>query len=392
MIATVLLAAFLAAALSETSHAASLDRCVAGLKKRAIRAGVPSAVVETAMKGMKFDEKVVRFARNQPEFRLAIWDYMAFLVDKERLDTGAAMMKKHDKTLRAVEKKFGVDRYILAGLWGIESDFGRQEGTFYIPHGLANVICAGKRPRFFTNEFVLSLKLVARGDVKLEDLQGSWAGAFGQNQFLASTYIQNAVDFDGDGRRDLVNSVPDALASAANFLKRAGWRSATPWGFEVILPKRYRGPSGRKRRASLTSWAKRGLKRADGGKLRGKTQVGLLLPAGKTGPAFLVYKNFDVLFTYNAAESYALAIGHLADRLRGGKPFVTPYPTDDLGLSRAQRTELQRLLLKAGYDIGKADGLIGPVTVKAIKEAQRKAGLKPSGRPSMKIYKALGGE
>jgi lytic murein transglycosylase len=387
-----LLALALGSSVPDTSHAASLKSCVAGLKARAVKSGVPRAVVDMALGDVKFDEKVVRFSRSQPEFRLAIWDYMAFLVDEERLEAGAAMLKQHDKTLRAVEKKYGVDRHILAGLWGVESDFGRKRGTFYIPHGLANVICAGKRPRFFTNELVLSLKLVARGDVKNDDLYGSWAGAFGQNQFLASTYIENAVDFDGDGRRDLVHSVPDALASAAHFLKRAGWRPGTPWGFEVLLPKRYRGTSGRKRRTTLNTWAARGLKRADGQKLQGKGKAGLLLPAGKNGPAFLVYKNFDALFTYNAAESYALAIGHLGDRLKGGKPFVTPYPTDDLGLSRAQRTELQRLLLKAGYDIGTADGKIGPVTVAAIKEAQKKHGLKATGRPSMKIYKALGGE
>ncbi len=391
VLAGALLAILFASTAPQTVQAASLQSCVASLKNRIIKAGVPRAVVDKALSDVKFDEKVVRFSRSQPEFRLKIWDYMAFLVDKERLADGTAKLKQHDKLLRAVEKKYGVDRHILVGLWGVETDFGQQRGDFFIPHGLANVICAGRRAKFFSNELLQSLRLVAAGDVKMDDLYGSWAGAFGQNQFLASTYQRNAVDFDGDGRRDLVRSVPDAMASAANFLRKAGWQSGGSWGFEVILPKRYRGPTGRKRRASLSSWSKRGLKRADGSKLSGKAKAGLLLPAGKNGPAFLVYKSFDALFAYNAAESYALAIGHLADRLKGGKPFVTPYPTDDLGLSRAQRTELQRLLLKAGYDIGKADGKIGPITVKAIKEAQKKAGLKPNGRPSIKIYKALGG-
>lgn len=374
------------------ASSASLDNCVAGLKTLAVRSGVPQAVVSKALDGVKYDEKVVRFSRAQPEFKLQIWDYMAFLVDQERLDTGAAMLKQHGKTLRAVEAKYGVDHYVLTALWGIESDFGRKKGDFFIPHGLANVICSGKRAKFFRNELIQALRIVARGDVALKDLYGSWAGAFGQPQFLPSTYMRLAVDFDGDRHRDLVNSVPDALASAANFLRKAGWAKGGSWGFEVILPKGYRGASGRLRRVSLDHWRKRGLKRADGQPLKGAGKAGLLLLAGRNGPAFLVYKNFDALYSYNAAESYALAIGHLSDRLRGGKPFVTPYPTDDPGLSRKQRLELQKLLIKAGYDIGKPDGLIGPVTVRALKKAQAKAGMKPDGRPSMKIFRALGGE
>lgn len=373
-------------------HAAAFDKCVAGLKSRALKSGVPRAVVDKALSGVKFDEKVVRFSRAQPEFRLQIWDYMAFLVDAERLETGTAMLKQHGKTLKAIEKTYGVDRHIVTALWGIESDFGRKTGDFFIPHGLANVICSGRRVKFFRNELIQALKIVARGDIKLEHLQGSWAGAFGQPQFLPSTYMRLAVDFDGDKRRDLVNSVPDALASAANFLRKAGWSAGGQWGFEVKLPKGYRGTTGRKRRTSLDRWRARGLKRADGAALKGKAKAGLLLPAGKRGPAFLVYKNFDALYSYNAAESYALAISHLADRLKGGKPFATPYPTDDPGLSRAQRLELQKLLIKAGYDIGEADGRIGPVTTAALKKAQKKAGMKPNGRPSMKIYKALGGK
>ena len=377
---------------SPPAQAASLNSCVAKLKKRVIRAGVPASVAKKALTGVKYDEKAVRFSRSQPEFRTPIWDYMAFLVDKERIDTGLAMLKKHNKTLRAVEKAYGVDRYILAALWGIESDYGRRRGDFYIPHGLANVICAGRKVKFLSNELVHALRLVGRGDIALKDLQGSWAGAFGQTQFLPSTYTRLAVDFNGDGRRDLVNSVPDALASAANFLRKAGWRTGQAWGFEVKLPKRYRGASGRKRRASLNRWAKRGLTRIDGKKLKGKASAGLLLPAGKKGPAFLVFKNFDALFSYNAAESYALSISHLADRLKGGKPFKTSFPTNDPGLSRKQRLELQKLLIKAGYDIGEADGRIGPVTIKALKKAQKKAGMKPDGRPGTKIYRALGGK
>ncbi|WP_346432251.1 lytic murein transglycosylase [Breoghania sp. L-A4] len=310
--------------LSIAPAAASLESCVASIKAAAIRAGVSRAVAEEALGGVRFDEKAVRFSRSQPEYRTPIWDYMAFLVDEERIDTGRAMLKRHDRTLRAVEKTYGVDRHIVTALWGIESDYGQFRGDFFVPHALANVACSGRRAKFFQGELITALKLVSRGDIALKDLQGSWAGAFGQTQFMPSTYGRLAVDFDRDGKRDLVNSVPDALASTANYLRNAGWSNNRPWGFEVHLPRGYNGPSGRKKTASLSGWAQRGIKRADGRGLAGNTKAGLLLPAGSKGPAFLVTGNFNALYSYNVAESYALAIGHLADRLRAAMPSARP--------------------------------------------------------------------
>ena len=387
-----LLASVVAVAVFSAAPAeASLSSCVAGLKAKAKRAGVKSALVNKALSGVKFDEKVVRFSRSQPEFRTPIWDYMTFLVDPERIADGKQALARHGKTLAAVEKKYGVDRYILTALWGIESDYGKIRGEFFMPHGLANVICAGRKPKLFTQQLIAGLKLVQRGDLKLDDLYSSWASAFGQTQFIPTTYQRLAVDFDGDGRRDLVNSVPDALASAANFLRKSGWNSSRPWGFEVRIPKGYRGPKGRKRRASIQTWTKRGITNIDGTPLKSRFSAALILPAGRNGPAFLVSRNFNALYSYNAAVSYALAIGHLSDRLRGRGPLSKPWPTNDPGLTRAQRTELQRLLLNAGYDIGEVDGKIGPITTGAIKQAQKKFGMKVNGRPSMSIYKALGG-
>ncbi len=373
------------------AHAAALDRCVAGLKRDVIRAGAPARLADAALSGVAFDEKVVRFSRTQPEYVTPIWDYMAFLVDPQRITDGRVMLKKYDSTLRAVERAYGVDRYIVAALWGIESDYGHVHGEFFLPHGLANIICAGRNPGYFTRELATALKLVAAGDVRLADLKGSWSGAFGQTQFMPSTYRRLAVDFDHDGRRDLVHSVPDALASAANFLQKAGWRRGEGWGFEVRLPKGYHGPTGRNRRASLTTWRARGLVRADGSALSGYAAAGLILPAGRSGPAFLVYRNFDAIYSYNASEAYALAIGHLADRLRGLGPIRARWPTDDPGLTRAERLNLQKLLIKAGHDIGEADGKVGPLTIEAIKQEERKHHMPPTGRPGMRIYKALGG-
>lgn len=371
--------------------AASFEACVASIRAAAVRSGVPAQIADAALGSARYDEKAVRFSRSQPEYRTPIWDYMAFLVDEERISDGKALMKEHGSTLRSVEKTYGVDRHIVAALWGIESDYGKFRGDFFVPHALANVVCSGKKANFFQSELITALKLVARGDIKLKDLQGSWAGAFGQTQFMPSTYARLAVDHDRDGHRDLVNSVPDALASTANFLRNAGWQNGLPWGFEVRLPKGYKGPEGRKKRASLASWAKRGIVKIDGGRLSGNTKAALLLPAGASGPAFLVTGNFNALYSYNVAESYALAIGHLSDRLRGEGPLRKAWPTDDPGLSRAERLHLQKLLIAAGYDIGEADGRIGPITQGAIKQAEQKAGMKPTGHPGRKIYRALGG-
>lgn len=392
MTRTPLLPLLTAALLSASPvFAAPLDECVARIKADAIRAGVSPRVADAALSNVQFDEKAVRFSRTQPESVTPIWDYMAFLVDAERIETGLAMLRTHDRTLRSVEKAYGIDRFTIAALWGIESNYGQNRGDFFIPHALANVACAGRKTKFFTSELVTALGLVSRGDVRLEDLNGSWAGAFGQTQFMPSTYRRLAVDFDKDGRRDLVNSVPDALASTANFLRKAGWQSGEAAAFEVRLPRGYKGPSGRKAKAALSDWAKRGITRIDGSRLKGSGNAGLLLPAGANGPAFLVFRNFDALYSYNVAEAYALAIAHLADRLRGEGAIVTPWPTSDAGLSRAERQELQRLLIRAGYDIGEADGRIGPITVAAIKKAEAKFGMKPSGRPGRRLFEALGG-
>ena len=389
--ATAFLALTLLAGTSLPAQAKVTKGCIAKIKKTVKRAGVKPSLVDKALDGAKFNEKVVRFSRSQPEFRTRIWDYMAFLVDPARIADGKANMEKHASTLAAVEKKYGVDRYIIAALWGIESDYGQIRGEFFLPHAMANLICANRKRRLFTRQLIAGLKIVQKGDVRLDDLYSSWASAFGQTQFIPETYRRLAVDFDRDGRRDLVNSIPDALASTANFMVKAGWRSNEPWGFEVRLPKGYRGPSGRKRRASVQTWAKRGLTNVDGSPLKSNYSAGLLLPAGKSGPAFLVTRNFNALYSYNAAESYALAIGHLSDRLKGRGPLVKPWPTNDPGLTRAQRLQLQKLLLAAGYDIGEADGKIGPITTRAIKKVQAKAGMKPNGRPSMAVLKALGG-
>ena len=373
--------------------AADFPSCLANIKREALRAGVSQAVVGQAFATVEPNEKVLLASQIQPEFKTPIWDYLGFLVDERRINDGRAMLAQHDAVLRAAEQKYGVDRHVITAVWGVESDYGRSAGKNYLPQALSTLACLGERRRdFWRGELIAALQLVSRGDLKLTELYGSWAGAFGQTQFIPSSYRRLAVDFDGDGRRDLVNSIPDALGSTANYLKRAGWRSGRPWLIEVKVPKGYKGPSGRKAKEPISAWAKRGIRRADGAALTGAGNAGLLLPAGPTGPAFLVFKNFDAIYSYNAAESYALAISHLADRIAGYPAFRTPWPTDDLGLSRDERLELQKLLLAKGYDVGEADGKIGPRSRAAIAEAEKAFGWAPTGRAGRKIYDALKGQ
>jgi lytic murein transglycosylase len=374
------------------SAAADFSGCIASLKQNVIEAGVSRAVVTQGLALTEPDDKVMRLSQIQPEFKTPIWDYLGFLVDEQRVADGRAMMRKYDRILRAAERRFGVDRHVIAAVWGVETDYGEEAGDSFLPHALATLVCTGDaRRRFWTGELIAALKLVDRGDLALDELYGSWAGAFGQTQFIPSTYQRFAVDFDGDGRRDLVRSVADALGSTANYLKRSGWRSGEHWMVEVRVPEAYKGPTGRHRKASLSAWAARGLTRADGERLHGAEQAGLLLPAGTEGPGFLVFRNFNAIFSYNQAESYALAISHLADRLTGLPPLRTPWPTDDPGLSRAQRLALQKLLLAKGYAIGKADGKIGQASQAAIADVEKQLGMPPTGRAGQKVYRALGG-
>jgi lytic murein transglycosylase len=377
--------------------AASFSSCVAGLQEAAVSAGVSRSVASRALDIAQPDEKVLRLSEVQPEFKTPIWDYLGFLVDEQRVADGRAMMRQYDHILREAERRFGVDRHVIAAVWGVETDYGREAGDNYLPHALATLVCeGGRRTNFWRGELFAALKLVDHGDLQLDELYGSWAGAFGQTQFIPSTYQRLAVDFDGDGRRDLVRSVADALGSTANYLKRSGWQPGDPWMIEVTVPRGYDGPTGRGNKSSLSSWAQRNVLRADGARLSAGAPVvfreaGLLLPAGPQRPGFLVFRNFDAIYSYNQAESYALAISHLADRLAGHPPLRTPWPTDDPGLTRAERRHLQQLLLANGYNIGEADGKIGPVTRAAIADAERHFGMPPTGRAGQKIYRALGG-
>jgi lytic murein transglycosylase len=366
---------------------ADFSSCLASLRADGARAGVSRQTLDVAFNGLTPDMKVLEFQKQQPEFKTPIWDYVDGLVDEERVADGKAAMAKNGPALARAEATYGVNRYMLAAIWGVESNFGTEMGQRPLVQSLSTLSCYGERAGYFRSELMASLKIIDRGDIPAEKLSGSWAGAFGQTQFMPSSYLRLAVA-GGDGRRDIVDSADAALASTANYFVKSGWRSGVPWGFEVKLPPGYSGPSGRKAKEPMSAWSGRGLTRIDGRPL-GEGEAGLLLPAGPAGPAFLVTHNFDVVYSYNAAESYSLAACVLADRLAGGTGIVTPWPTDDPGLSRAGRRELQTLLLKHGYDVGEPDGAIGKKTREAIADFEQKNGMPVNGRASQKVLEAL---
>ncbi|WP_203583675.1 lytic murein transglycosylase [Sheuella amnicola] len=375
--------------------AQSFDSCVNGLRQTAMNQGISQNTFDKAFKGIEPDPEVLKSFDYQPEFRIPIWDYVAGLVDDERVADGRAMMKQWSKILDQAEQQYGVDKNVIVAVWGVESNFGRIQGKRELIRSLATLVCANKRQTFFRGELMATLKILQSGDIAQEFLVGSWAGAFGQTQFMPSTYQRLAVDFDGDGRRDIVQSVPDALGSTANYLHRAGWAEGEPWGYEVKLPENYNGPSGRTTKQSLAQWKSLGIKRIEPvnsvmkKQMPDSAQAALILPSGAKGPAFLVFRNFNAIYSYNAAESYALSIAHLSDRIQGGSTFTTAWPTDDAGTSRAERREIQQRLVDRGFDIGDVDGLIGAKTRTAISEFQTSVGLPVDGRAGQRVLRAL---
>ena len=368
--------------------------CLANLRDKAIANGVAGTTYDRYTQNLSPDYSVLAKLDYQPEFSTDIWDYLAGLVDDERVQAGSSKINKYRPTLQRASMQYGVPLETIVAVWGVESNFGDISGKYPLLQALGTLSCEGRRQSYFTGEFFTTLKLLQRGDVTVDQLRGSWAGAFGHTQFMPSTYHRLAVDFDGDGRRDLVSSVPDALASTANFLSKAGWQTGQTWGFEVQVPQSIQTAQGRRNKKPLSYWQSLGVKRINGatliqGNLSENSMAGLIAPAGDYGPKFLVFKNFDAIYAYNAAESYALAIALLSDRLQGKPGIRTPWPTDDPPTTRAERRELQQLLLQRGYAIGEPDGLIGDKTRQAIQQEQKRLGLTQNGRAGQKILQAL---
>ena len=371
--------------------AANFRGCLEGLWPQAQRRGVSRAVFDAQIADLTPDLRIMDLLDAQPEFTKSVWDYLDILVNEDRIRNGRAILSRYRSIFDGVEKAYGVDRYIIAAIWGVESNYGTQIGDRSVIRSTATLACIGRRRDFFREEFLSALEILARGDVRADHLKGSWAGAFGPTQFMPTAFKRYAVDFDRDGRRDVVDSVPDVIASTANNLKRDGWVSGQTWGYEVVLPQGFDFLlAERARMLTMREWERAGIRRA-GGKAfaRADDRAFLLVPAGAQGPAFLMLQNFRVIMKYNPAEAYALAIGHLADRLRGGAPFVQGWPRHERVLTRAERYELQQHLARHGFDVGEADGRLGGKTRNALRQFQVSVGQAPDGFASVHVLERL---
>jgi lytic murein transglycosylase len=373
--------------------AANLPNCVAGMWPDAAKRGVSRESFERYTAGLTPDLRLMDLMDSQPEFTKAIWDYLDILVSDTRIARGREILAQYKPQFDAMERAYGVDRYIVASIWGIESNYGTQGGDRSVVNSTATLACVGRRQAYFKDEFLSALEILHRGDVRPEHLKGSWAGAFGGTQFMPTSFKRFAVDFDGDGRRDVVDNPADLIASTANNLKKDGWQSGQTWGYEVAVPKGFNYMlADRGKSMTLAQWQHLGVTRP-GGKAfpHPGEKAYLLAPAGAEGPGFLMLQNFRVIMKYNPAEAYALAIGHFADRLRGGQPFVQPWPRQERVLSRAERLELQQLLAQRGFYRGTPDGQIGSMTREALRGFQASIGTAADGFASSDVLDRLRG-
>ncbi|GLK70816.1 lytic murein transglycosylase [Ancylobacter dichloromethanicus] len=370
---------------------ANFSRCVAALEPKARAAGVSAAGFRRYTAGLKPDMSIMKKLETQPEFSRTAGDYVDMLVSETRIRKGREAMAQNAAVFAEVERNYGVDRYVVAAIWGIETNYGSARGSYPVIEATATLACVGRRKAYFRDEFVAALRIVDRGDIPESHLRGSWAGAFGLTQFMPTAFQRDAVDFDRDGHRNVVDSVADAMGSTANKLKRGGWQPGRSWGYEVVLPRRFDYLlADKNKRKTMREWAALGIHRPEGRPMPpGKETAYLLLPAGAKGPAFLMTGNFKAILSYNPADAYALAIGHLADRLRGGGPFVQPWPENLRALSRNERAELQKRLASRGYDVGPHDGAIGAQTRAAVRDYQVAAGLPPDGMASGEVLESL---
>lgn len=360
--------------------------------------GVRTSTYDAVFAGITSpDPEVIKSANFQPEFKSKVWDYMDNRVTKSAVEKGQELKVQYKKWLDLIEKRYGVDRHILLAIWSMESSYGaaleRENGLRSVARSLGTLAYKDKRRRKFArSQLISAMKIVQNGDVSASNLRGSWAGAMGHTQFIPTSYQAWAVDIDGDGKRNIWESVPDALASAANLLKKNGWRTGQTWGYEVKTPRGFKTSQVGTSSRTLGQWEKLGMKRVKGKQFPDRNRkANIKILAGSNGPAFLMTKNFFVLKSYNNADKYALAVGHLADRIAGYDEFVVDWPRGYIRLNEEDSKELQARLLKKGFYDGEIDGKIGGGSRKAIKSYQKSVGLEQDGYASKKVLARLRG-
>lgn len=362
----------------------------AGFRARALAAGVSAATFDAAFDGVAPNARVLELDSFQPEFARPIWDYLDSAVSATRVANGRLQAAEKADALKRIEARYGVDAPVFLAIWGVESAFGANYGDIPVIEALATLAYEGRRRAFGEEQLLAALRILDAGDVTPGRMVGSWAGAMGHTQFIPTSFEAYAVDFTGDGRRDLWSAdALDALASTANYLSRFGWTLGAPWGVEAALPGGFDHALADERRRPTADWRALGVTRIDGAPLEDHGDAALILPAGARGPAFIVYPNFFVIKRYNNATSYALAVGHLADRIAGGGPFVSPWPRGERALSRGEKEEMQARLTQLGFDTRGADGVVGPDTRAAIRAWQGARGLPADGFDSAALLEAL---
>lgn len=364
---------------------------IAAFRPRALAAGITPATLDRAFQDVTYNADVIEKDRNQAEFTRALWDYLDSAVSDARVTNGIAALRANAPLLDRIEATYGVPKEVVVAVWGLESSFGANRGDVPVIGALATLAHDGRRGPFFEAQLIDALRILQSGDVDPDSFTGSWAGAMGHTQFIPSSYQSFAVDFNGDGRRDIWSDDPtDALASTAAYLAKSGWTKGQPWGIEVTLPPGFDyNQAGKITPQPTADWVALGLRSADGGPLPDHGPASVLLPGGARGAAFLIYPNFRAIERYNTADAYVIAIGHLSDRLKGGPPIRATWPRDLRALTGEERRELQERLTAAGHDTRGVDGKIGPNTIAAIRAFQRTVGLVPDGFASLDILDRL---
>jgi membrane-bound lytic murein transglycosylase B len=361
-------------------------------RSEALRAGISADIFDAALGEAVPDPKVMKANAEQPEFVKPIWAYLEGAVTPARIEKGNVLLSTHRALFDRIEAFYGVDREIIAVIWAVESNFGEFTGNFHVPTALATLAFEGRRTTYGRSQLMAALQILEMKDIAPRNMLGSWAGAMGHTQFIPTSYLAYAVDADGDGRRDIWNSIADALSSTANYLSKAGWRRGLPWGVEVTLPTEFDYAQAEDSlRKPVGLWLAQGIKSADGRAigLKSEDMARLILPAGYRGPAFLITDNFDALLAYNNATVYGLTVGHMATRLRGGPAIIANWPREDVPLARAEREELQARLQARGFNPGPVDGIIGKATRDAVRAFQRSAGLPADGHSSKALLERL---
>lgn len=368
---------------------ASLARWLTGFRRRALAQGIQPRVFDQAFAGVALNPDILQRESRQPEFNRPIWAYLDSAVSQSRITNGRAMLRQHRSVLDEIEARYGVEREVVVAIWGMESAYGSLRSTTRIIPALTTLAISSRRAGFYEAQLIGALQILQAGDVDERHLVGSWAGAMGHTQFIPTSYLAYAVDFRGDGHRDIWSDDPtDSLASTAAYLARHGWQHGQPWGVEVQIPANF-DPRLANSRRGVGDWVALGIRAQHGGSLPASGEATLLFPAGARGPAILAFQNFRVIKRYNNADSYAIGVGHLADRLRGSGAFVGTWPRDDRPLSRGEREELQRLLRRAGHYSGVIDGRVGSGTLSAVRNWQAANGLPPDGYISLALLQRM---